>query len=101
VTRIAALLRDPFAGSLAMLCALALAGFVALGLAASGVAASDDVAVQLSYVVSGALGGLALVGFALGLVLVQARRRDEARRRAELERVVRAASEFLAAVRER
>lgn len=94
-------LRDPFTGSVSMLGALAIAGFAAVALAARGVAATDDVATQLAYVASGALGGLGLVGFAVGLLLVQVHRREDARRRADLERVVLAAADLLATVRKR
>jgi hypothetical protein len=92
--------RDPFVASVAVLAALAVIGLLGVAVAWKGAAATLVVALQLPYIVSGALGGLALLGFSLGLVLVQARRRDEARRRAELDRVVRAAAEVLAAARQ-
>ena len=93
--------RDPFAVSVALLVALAVGGLVGVGVGWRGAAASLDVAVQMPYIVSGALGGLSLLGFAGGLLLIQFRRRNEARRRAELQRVVTAAADVLAAVRER
>jgi hypothetical protein len=93
-------LRDPFVASVVVLIALAAAGLVGLGVAWKGAAATLIVALQLPYIVSGAIGGLVLLGFALGLVLVQARRRDEAVRRAEFDRVVRAAADLLAAARD-
>ena len=93
-------LRDPFVASVAVLVALGLVGLVGVGVAWKGAAATLVVALQLPYIVSGALGGLALLGFALGLVLVQARRRNEAMRRAGFDRVVRAAADLLAAARE-
>lgn len=94
-------LRDPFVTSVAVLGALVVAGLVGVGVAWKGAAASLVVAFQLPYIVSGAMGGLALVGFAAGLLLIQVRRREEARRRAEFHRVVRAAADLLAAARER
>ena len=93
-------MRDPFVASLMVLGVLVLTAFVGLGVAWKGAAATLVVALQLPYIVSGALGGLALLGFALGLVLIQARRREEAVRRAEFDRVVRAAADVLAAARD-
>jgi hypothetical protein len=93
-------LRDPFVASMAVLVALVLTALVGLGVAWKGAAATLVVALQLPNIVAGAVGGLALLGFALGLVLVQARRRDEAVRRAEFDRVVRAAADVLAAARD-
>jgi hypothetical protein len=94
-------LRDPFVASVVVLAVLIVTAFVGLGVAWKGAAATLVVALQLPYITSGAIGGLALLGFALGLMLVQARRREEARRRAELDRVVRAAADLLAAARGR
>jgi hypothetical protein len=93
-------LRDPFVASLVVLVVLVLTALVGLGVAWKGAAATLVVALQLPYIVSGAVGGLALLGFALGLLLVQARRRDEAVRRADFDRVVRAAADVLAAARD-
>jgi len=91
--------RDPFVASVVVLSALALAGLIGVGVAWRGAAATLVVALQLPYITSGAIGGLALLGFALGLLLIQARRRDEARRRAEFAHPVQAAAELLAAAR--
>ena len=91
--------RDPFVASVVVLGALALAGLIGVGVGWKGAAATLVVALQLPYITSGAIGGLALLGFALGLLLVQARRREEAKRRAELGRLVQAAADALAAAR--
>jgi hypothetical protein len=99
VTRLRRFAGDPFAVSVAVLGALVVAGFVGVAVGWKGAAASLDVAVQLPYVVSGAVAGLATIGLAAGLLLVQARRRDEALERAEMDRLVRAAADLLAAVR--
>ena len=93
--------RDPFVVSVVVLGVLVVAGLVGVAAAWKGAAASLVVAFQLPYIVSGAMGGLALVGFAGGLLMVQLRRREEAERRAELDRVVRAAADVLAAARSR
>jgi hypothetical protein len=72
-----------------------LAGLVMVGLGmiafgAIGVSSSNDPTIQLPYAVSGGLGGLALIGLSLGLLLVHDGRRDAAVERAELERLARA-----------
>jgi hypothetical protein len=85
--------------SVAVLVVVAAIGLAGIGLGWKGAAASLDVSVQLPYVVSGVIGGLALLAFALGLLRVQARRRRQALRRSEFERVVVAAAQVLAAVR--
>jgi hypothetical protein len=92
--------RDAFVISLVVLAVLAAAGLIGVAVAWKGAAATLVVALQLPYITSGAVGGLTLLGFALGLVLVQVRRREEAERRAELNRLVRAAAAVLAAARE-
>jgi hypothetical protein len=101
VTRLRRALRDPFTVSVTVLVVLAAGGLAGIGIGWRGAAASLNVSVQLPYIVSGVIGGLALLGFSLGLLLVQARRRQEARRRAEFDRVVRAAADVLAAARGR
>lgn len=83
----------------AVISALVVAGLIGVAVAWRGVAASLVVALQLPYAASGALGGLALIGFALGVASVQASRRAAARDRAEFARVVDAAAELLAALR--
>lgn len=92
-------LDDPFTVSVAVLCLLAAAGMAGIVIGWRGAAASLVVSVQLPYVVSGVIGGTGLLGLSLGLLLVQARRHREARRRAEFDRVVRAAADVLAAAR--
>lgn len=99
MTRLRRVLADPFVVSVLVLGALAGAGLIGIAVGWKGAAASLIVSVQLPYIISGAIGGLALLGFSLGLLLIQARRRQEALRRAELDRVVRAAAGVLAAVR--
>jgi hypothetical protein len=91
--------RAPFGVSIAILALLTTLGIASVGFAWRGVAASLVVAIQLPYAVSGAIGGIALVGFALGLIAIQATRRAEARERAELARFSRAAADLLAELR--
>jgi hypothetical protein len=93
--------RDPFVLVIGVIAALVVAGLIGLGVAWRGLANELDVSVQLPYAVSGALGGLALLGFALGVGSIQASRRAAAQERAEFDRVVTAAAELLAAVRDK
>jgi len=99
VTRLRAALRDPYTVSVTVLVVLAAAGLAGIAIGWRGAAASLVVSVQLPYVVSGVIGGLALLGFSLGLLIIQVRRRREAERRADFDRVVRAAADLLAAAR--
>src|SRR5438067_8749990 len=92
-------LADPFVVSVAILLLLAAAGLAAVGFGWKGAAASLAVSVQITYIVSGVFGGVAVLAFALGLLRVQARRRRAARRRAELDRAVVAAARLLAMAR--
>ena len=93
-------LRDEFRVSIAILGALVVAGFVTIAVGWRGVAASAVVAVQLPYAISGLFGGIAVIGFAAGLLSVQIGRRREAEERAEFGRLVTSAADLLAAVRE-
>lgn len=84
-----------------VLSALVVAGLVGVGIGWRGLAASVFVPIQLPYAVSGAMGGLGLSGFALGILAIQASRRAEARRRADMDRVLAAAIDALYAARQR
>jgi hypothetical protein len=90
---------DPFVVSVTVLLLLAAAGLAAVGLGWKGAAASLSVSVQITYIVSGVFGGVAVLAFALGLLRVQGRRRRAALRRAQVDRVVVAAARALAAAR--
>jgi hypothetical protein len=90
---------DEFRVSMVVLAALVVAGFVAIGIGWRGVADSLIVAVQLPYAISGVFGGIAVIGFAAGLISVQLGRRRAAEERAEFGRVVSSAADLLAAVR--
>ena len=92
-------LRDDSRCRWRLLVALMVAGFVAIGVGWRGVAGSLVVAVQLPYAVSGLFGGIAVIGFAAGLMSLQLSRRREAQERAEFARLVSASADLLAAVR--
>jgi hypothetical protein len=82
--------------SLIVLAALALAGLISIAVAWRTLADSTVVALQLPYAVSGVIGGVAVLGFALGLLSVQATRRREAIERAQFNRLVVASADLLA-----
>lgn len=101
VTRVRAAGRDPYRVSIVVLVALAVAGLAGIVVGWSGAAGSLVVSVQLPYIVSGVIGGLAVLGLSLGLLIIQARRHREAQQRAQFDRVVHAAADLLAAARGR
>jgi MFS family permease len=90
---------DPWLVSIGVLLAGVTTGFVAMVLAWRGAAARTSVADQVPFVVSGALGGLALVVVSLAVLIVQVRRRAEALRRADLGRLRTAVVDLAAEVR--
>lgn len=90
-----------FAGSLLMAAALAVVGLALLGLSWHGAARETELAFQLPYVVSGALGGLSMVVLGLAVARVQVSRWIEERRRAELSRLLRATEELSQLVADR
>jgi hypothetical protein len=100
VSRLRVATGDPWLVSVVVLVATAAAGLGAIGLGWRGAAARVNVAEQVPFVVSGALGGIAVLGFSLGVLAIQSRRRAEARRRAELDRLADAIAGLTAAVRD-
>jgi hypothetical protein len=91
--------RDPYASSVAVLALLALAGLAAIALGAAGAADARTLDAQLPFVVSGGIGGLAMVVVAVGLHAAQRRRMASARRRTEVDRVLQEAAALLAEAR--
>jgi len=83
---------DPFRRSIIISIALILGGFVAIGLAWHGAARSLNVAEQLPYLVSGGVGGLALIAAGAGVLAVQSSRYWNARERRQLDRLISVAS---------
>jgi hypothetical protein len=74
--------------------AVAAAGLAALGLAWGGAAAQIYVGLQMPYVASGVLSGVALAGTCLGLLAVHLERRSQALDRLDLDRAVRVTAEL-------
>ena len=79
---------DAFSRSVILALALIAGGFVAIGLGWKGVAASLVVAEQLPYLLSGGVGGLALILTGSGILAVQASRYWNARERRRLELIL-------------
>jgi hypothetical protein len=63
---------------------LAVAGFVAVFISWIGISATLVVPTQVAFAVSGGIGGVALVGAGIALLLVQTRRRTAAEDRRDL-----------------
>jgi hypothetical protein len=84
--------RDPFARSIVLSAALIAAGFVAIWLGYRGAARSLIVAEQLPFLLSGGVGGLALIVAGAGVLGVQSSRYWNARERKQLDRLVASAT---------
>lgn len=81
--------------------AVAAAGFVLIALAWGQVAGKTNVALQLPYLVSGGITGLAVVMVGLTIISVAARRRDVALREQQTELLADALRELAASLEER
>ncbi|MGH2784148.1 MAG: hypothetical protein ACRDJ1_02695 [Actinomycetota bacterium] len=81
-------LRDAFTRSVVLAVGLIAGGFVAIALGWKGVAASLLVAEQLPYLLSGGVGGLALIVAGAGILTVQVNRYWNARERTRLDLVL-------------
>ena len=88
VPRWVAQARDPGVQSVAVLAVLGIAGFVMMALTWRGAARTVYVPLQLPWLVSGGLIGLALLGLAVGAISIHLGRRDDAAHRAEFEDLV-------------
>jgi hypothetical protein len=99
VPRWLAALHDPGIQAVLVLAALAAAGFVMLGLGWRGGARTPYVPLQMPWIVSGGIAGLALIGMALGAWSIHLGRRQDAVHRAATEDLVRAAVELAEDVR--
>jgi hypothetical protein len=88
-------LSDPGRRTTIVLVALCLAGVVALFLAWRGAAATLGVWNQVPFVLSGAFGGVALLGAGGGLLAIHARRREAAEERAYLDELILLAERML------
>ena len=94
-------LADPVAPSLLLFTGLVLAGFAAIGVGWRVAARTLFVPFQTPALVSGGLGGLALVVLGAGLASTQASRRLAAAERAETEGVLDEAAALVEALRGR
>lgn len=75
-----------------VLAAVAAAGLAGLGIAWNGVAATLFPQLQLPFIVSGGLGGVAVAGASLSLLATHLERRSSASDRARMEAIIAAAT---------
>jgi len=94
-------LRDPATRAILILVALAAIGYAMLWLGWRGAARTVLVPLQSPWLMSGGLGGLAVLGMALGAWSIHLGRRQDAEHRAAVERLVRDAVMLAAEVRHR
>jgi hypothetical protein len=85
-------LRDPGIQAAVVLAVLAVVGFVMFVLAWRGGARTPYVPLQVPWLVSGGIAGLALLGMELGSWSIHLGRRDDAAHRAEVDDLVREAA---------
>jgi hypothetical protein len=93
--------RDPAAPSLLLFAGLVLTGFVAIGLGWRTAARTLVVPFQVPALVSGGMGGLALIVLGAGLAVTQVSRRLAAAERAETEDLLDEAAALLDVLKER
>jgi hypothetical protein len=89
-----AALRDPGIQAALVLLATALGGFVLLGMAWRGAARTVYVPLQMPWLISSGLGGLALLGAALGSWHIHVGRRIDAEHRAVVDDLTRHAAQL-------
>jgi cyanate permease len=94
-------LRDPRVSTTLAFAVLAAAGLMLLALSWRGVAGTLFVVLQLPWVVSGAFGGMALLGLSLGMLVVHLDRTEAAAERASLASLQRDTLRLLAAAHQR
>jgi hypothetical protein len=80
---------------------IGMSGLLVLGLAWRGIAPILDASVQMTFLVSGGLGGLALVAFGAVLLTIHLDRRAAAVRRAQMDQIVRTTAAIAAAAQRR
>lgn len=93
--------RDPAAPSLLLFAGLILGGFVSIGLGWRVAARTLFVSYQVPALVSGAMGGFALIALGAGLAVIQTERRLAAEERAETEDLLDEAAALVEAVKGR
>ena len=93
--------RDPLAPSLTLFAGIVLTGFVAIALGWKVAARTLIVPFQVPALVSGAMGGLALIVLGAGLANIQVGRRLAAQERAETEDLLDEAAALMDAMKGR
>ena len=95
-SRLPPFLRDPAMPGLILMGALIAAGFLILLLTWAGAAGTLYVPLQMPHIVSGGLGGLALIGLGGGLLYLQRGRRDDATHRRLTDELIDEAAALIA-----
>lgn len=93
--------RDPMAPSMALFAGLVVTGFVGIALGWRVAARTLFVGYQVPALVSGAMGGFALIALGAGLASIQSGRRLAAQERAETEDLLDEAAALVEAVKGR
>ncbi len=97
--RLIARTNDPFSATTALAVVLTIGGFLTIWLGYRGIARTLLVPLQVPFLISGAIAGIALLGFGLSLVAIQSSRRASAEMSRDLDRMIEACSELLSAAR--
>jgi hypothetical protein len=95
-SRLPPFLREPAMPGLILMGALIAAGFLILLLTWAGAAGTLYVPLQMPHIVSGGLGGLALIGLGGGLLYLQRGRRDDATHRRLTDELIDEAAALIA-----
>jgi hypothetical protein len=95
MNRMRAAAGDPALRAVGVLAFLVVAGFVVLALAWHGAARTPYVPLEVPWLVSGGIAGVALIGMGLGALSIQSSRREAAEHREAVEDLVRAATELI------
>lgn len=95
MSRLLASLREPAVRVVATLLLLIVAGFVVLGLAWHGSARTTYVPLETPWLISGGIGGLALVGMGVGALSIHLSRRERAEQLEAMGDLIRAAAELV------
>lgn len=92
-------MKDSALRSVAVLAVIGAGGLVAVIVGAVAMNRYDAVAQQLPFAVSGVMGGLAMLGFSLGVIAIQMSRRAAATERRVFDAMLRHCAKWLAVAR--
>jgi hypothetical protein len=95
MSRLRAVAADPAIQAIAVLSLLVAAGFVVIALAWRGAARTPYVPIEVPWLISGGVAGLAMIGMGLGALSIHLSRRQAAEQRAALDELIRTATELM------